>query len=104
MIALAQHHLPLLAAPLVGGILVGWFTTGGRPSRVGWALVAAAGAIGAGAVAAAALAIVPGAAGLLLDTGLVFALTYLAGCGIGLAIRIAYLPHEPDMDGAPSAD
>jgi hypothetical protein len=94
VIALLQHHLPLLGLPLLGGILVGWFTTEGRTSRTGWALVAAGGLILLAALAASALKIVPGENGLLLDTALVFVLAYLAGCGLGLLLRVVYEPRE----------
>ena len=94
MIALLQHHLPLLGLPLLGGILVGWFTTHGRTSRAGWALVAVGALILIAALAASALGIVPDEGGLLLDTALLFALVYLTGCGLGLLLHIVYLPRE----------
>jgi hypothetical protein len=92
VIALLQHHLSLLGLPLLGGILVGWFTTQGRTSRTGWALVAVGALILIAALAASALKIVPGEGGLLLDTALLFALVYLIGCGLGLLLRVVYLP------------
>ena len=95
MIPLLQHHLPLLGLPLLGGILVGWFTTEGRTSRTGWALVAAGGLVLLAASAASLLKNVPGEMGLQLDTALVFVLIYLAGCGLGLLLRVVYLPREP---------
>ena len=94
MIALLQHHLPVLAIPLLGGVLVGWFTTRGRTSRAGWGLVATGGLILLAGLAASVLKIVPGESGLQLDTALVFVMTYLAGCGVGLLVRVVYLPHE----------
>ena len=95
MIALLQHHLPLLGLSLLGGVLVGWFTTRGRTSRAGWVLVAAGGLILLAALATSVLKLVPGEGGLQLDTALVFVLTYLAGCGLGLLLRVVYLPREP---------
>jgi hypothetical protein len=102
VIALLQHHLPVLAVPLLGGVLAGWFTTQARTSRAGWTLVAAGGLILLAALVASALKIVPGESGLQLDTALVFVLTYLAGCGVGFLVRVVYLPREAsDADRVP---
>lgn len=84
LVWLVEEAWPALVIAGALGVGVGFATASPRPTPArGWMTVVVFLLVLAGAAAAAWLAVVPGRAGLWLETALLLVAPYLAGCGLG---------------------
>jgi predicted flap endonuclease-1-like 5' DNA nuclease len=86
MMYLLSNYAGWLIAALLVGALVSLFTCRGRGPCPGWIVALVAFVVG---LIVALLKLLPGRAGLLLDTALLFSATYMIGCWLGGLMRDA---------------